>query len=187
MTMQDVLDFWFGDNPQALQNDRWFCGQDTMDVLMATRFGPIVDIALVGLLDSWTATAEGTLALVIVLDQFTRNIHRGTPRAFAGDAKARFIADKAIKAFADRELTPIQRVFLYLPFEHSEDMEDQDRSARLFGGLASYPHLQESVTAAYQHRSVIAQFDRFPHRNVILGRTSTNAELAYLAVPNRGF
>jgi uncharacterized protein (DUF924 family) len=183
VTTRDVLDFWFGDDPQALQTDRWFRGQDTMDVLMETRFGPTLNIALAGLLDSWAATAEGALALVIVLDQFTRNIHRGTPRAFSGDAKARSIADASIRAFADRELTPVQRVFLYLPFEHSEDMEHQDRSARLFGGLASHPHLQESVTAAYQHRSVIAQFGRFPHRNAILGRKSTKAELAFLAIP----
>jgi uncharacterized protein (DUF924 family) len=187
VTTRDVLDFWFGDDPNALQNDRWFRGQDTMDVLMETKFGPTLDIALTGLLDSWAGTAEGALALVIVLDQFSRNIHRGTPRAFAGDTKARAIADAAIRAFKDRDLTPVQRVFLYLPFEHSEDMEHQDRSARLFGGLASHPQLQEAVTAAYQHRSVIAQFGRFPHRNAILGRKSTKAELAYLKIPGSGF
>eukprot|EP01037_Dinobryon_pediforme_P008890 gene8890-8979_t len=187
LTVRDVLNFWFGDDPNEFQSDRWFRGQDTMDAVMETQFGPTLEIALTGLLDSWAATAEGALALVIVLDQFSRNIHRGTPRAFAGDPKARTIADAAIKAFDDRELTPVQRVFLYLPFEHSEDLEDQDRSARLFGSLAGYPNLQETVTSAYQHRSVIAQFGRFPHRNAILGRKSTRAELAYLAKPGSGF
>lgn len=158
-----------------------------MDAIMQTQFGATLDIALTGLLDSWATTPDGALALVIVLDQFTRNIHRGTPRAFAGDAKARSIAAAAIKTFADRTLTPVQRVFLYLPFEHSEDLEDQDRSARLFGGLAAFPHLEECVTSAYQYRSVIAQFGRFPHRNAILGRKSTRAELAFLATPGSGF
>lgn len=187
MTTRDVLDFWFGDDPNFWQQDRWFRGQDTMDALMETQFAPTLDIALTGLLDSWASTPEGALALVIVLDQFSRNIHRGTPRAFAGDARARGVADAAIKAFADRALTPVQRVFLYLPFEHSEDMEDQDRSARLFGSLAGYPHLEECVKSAYQHRSVIAQFGRFPHRNAILGRKSSRAELSYLTTPGSGF
>lgn len=187
MTTRDVLDFWFGDDPQAWQPDRWFRGQYTMDGVIQTQFRATLDIALTGLLDSWATTPDGALALVIVLDQFSRNIHRGTPRAFAGDAKARSIADAAIKAFADRAVTPVQRVFLYLPFEHSEDLEDQDRSARLFGSLAAYPTLEECVTSAYQHRSVIAQFGRFPHRNAILRRKSTKAERAYLATPGSGF
>ena len=187
MTTRDVLDFWFGDDPQEWQPDRWFRGQYTMDEVIQTQFSATLDIALAGLLDSWATTPDGALALVIVLDQFTRNIHRGTPRAFAGDSKARGIADAAIKAFVDRTLTPVQRVFLYLPFEHSEDLEDQDRSARFFGSLAAYPPLEECVTSAYQHRSVIAQFGRFPHRNAILGRKSTRAELAYLATPGSGF
>ena len=186
MTVRDVIDFWFGDDPNAWQDNRWFRGQDTLDVLMQTRFSGIVDLALAGLLDSWATNAEGALALVIVLDQFPRNIRRGTPRAFAGDVRARKLAGAAIAAFQDRELTPVQRVFLYLPFEHSEDMEDQDRSARLFSPLAQYPHLKECVVYAYQHRSVIAQFGRFPHRNAILGRESTPAELSYLATANSG-
>jgi uncharacterized protein (DUF924 family) len=187
LTVRDVLDFWFGDDPNAWQGNRWFRGQDTMDALMQARFSGIVDLALTGLLNSWATDAEGTLALVLVLDQFTRNIHRGTPRAFAGDYRARRLADIAITTFQDHELTPTQRVFLYLPFEHSEDLEDQDRSARLFSPLAQYPHLQDCVAYAYEHRSVIAQFGRFPHRNAILGRQSTPAELAYLATANSGF
>jgi uncharacterized protein (DUF924 family) len=187
MTTRDVLDFWFGDDPYQFQSDRWFRGTPAMDDAITTEFGSTLDIAMTGLLDSWTATAEGTLALVIVLDQFSRNIHRGTPRAFAGDHMARHIADAAILSFMDRELTPVQRVFLYLPFEHSEDLEDQDRSARLFGSLAAFSNMQECIHSAYQHRSVIAQFGRFPHRNAILGRRSTPAELAYLAKPESGF
>ena len=181
MTVRDVIDFWFGDDPNQFQGNRWFRGQDTMDVLMQTRFSGIVDLALAGLLDSWATNAEGALALVLVLDQFPRNIYRGTPRAFAGDIRARKLSEATIAAFQDRELTPVQRVFLYLPFEHSEDLEDQDRSARLFSPLAQFPHLKECVVYAYEHRSVIAQFGRFPHRNAILGRESTPAELAFLA------
>lgn len=181
MTVRDVLDFWFEDDPTVWRPDRWFRGQDTMDALMETRFASTLSVALAGFFDDWANTAEGALALVLVLDQFPRNIHRGTPRAFIGDAKARKVADAAISLFRDRALSPVQRVFLYLPFEHSEDMEDQDRSARLFDRLAAHPILAECVTSAYAHRSVIAQFGRFPHRNAILGRESTQAELAYLA------
>ena len=187
MTATDVLDFWFGPDPNLWQRDRWFRGQDTMDALMDTRFSPTLDLALAGLLDSWPSTPEGALALVIVLDQFPRNIHRGTPRAFAGDRKARRVADVAIAGFQDRALTPVQRVFLYLPFEHSEDMEDQDRSARLFDRLSGHATLSECVTSAYEHRSVIAQFGRFPHRNAILGRQSTQAERHFLDTQGRGF
>lgn len=187
MTVREVLDFWFDDDPTVFRQQRWFQGQDTLDALMKTRFAGTLNVALSGLFDRWAQSAEGALALVIVLDQFSRNIHRGTPRAFAGDEKARRIARGAIESFQDRALTPVQRVFLYLPFEHSEDMEDQDRSARLFSPLAVYPQLAECVTSAYAHRSVIAQFGRFPHRNAILGRESTPAELVYLATPGSGF
>lgn len=186
MTVRDVLDFWFEDDATVLRSDRWFRGQDTMDALMETRFRGTLDVALAGLFDSWAATAEGALALVILLDQFTRNIHRGTPRAFSGDARARQVAHAAIGGFMDRALTPVQRIFLYLPFEHSEDMEDQDRSARLFSRLSGEPHLAEAVVAAYEHRSVIAQFGRFPHRNAILGRASTPAELSFLGTLREG-
>jgi uncharacterized protein (DUF924 family) len=186
MTVRDVIDFWFGDDPHAWHPTRWFRGQDSMDAVMQTQFTGAVNLAKAGFLDTWANTPEGTLALVLLLDQFPRNIHRGTTRAFAGDPLARKHADTAINAFWDRELTPTQRVFLYLPFEHSEDLEDQDRSARLFSPLAQYPHLSECVVEAYRHRSVIAQFGRFPHRNAILGRESTQAELAYLATATSG-
>ncbi len=180
MTTSDVLEFWFGDDPGAWQRDRWFTADPSFDRVIATQFGPTLKLAMTGMLDGWANTAEGALALIIVLDQFSRNIHRGTPRAFAADARARRVADGAIKAFFDRGLTPVQRVFLYLPFEHSEDLEDQDRSAKLYGGLAGLG-IDECITSAYQHRSVIAQFGRFPHRNAILGRESTEAERVYLA------
>ncbi len=180
MTTSDVLEFWFSDDPNAWQQERWFTADPAFDRIVATQFGPTLQLAVTGMLDGWASTAEGALALTIVLDQFSRNIHRGTPRAFAADARARKVADAAIKAFFDRGLTPVQRVFLYLPFEHSEDLEDQDRSARLFGGLAGHG-IDDAITYAYQHRSVIAQFGRFPHRNAILGRESTEAELTYLS------
>lgn len=180
MTTSDVLEFWFGDDPNAWQQERWFGTDATFDRIITIQFGATLQLAVTGMLDGWTASAEGALALVIVLDQFSRNIHRDTPRAFAADNQARRAAAAAIKAFHDRSLTPVQRVFLYLPFEHSEDLEDQDRSARLFGSLAGHG-IDECITYAYQHRSVIAQFGRFPHRNAILGRASTEAERVYLA------
>ncbi len=119
MTARDVLDFWFGDDPNEWQVTRWFRGTTQMDAEIASRFKSTLDLAEGGLLDSWASTAEGALALVIVLDQFPRNIYRATPRAFASDPQARQMADTAIGHFHDRELTPVQRVFLYLPFEHS--------------------------------------------------------------------
>ena len=183
MTTSDVLEFWFGDDPNQWQEDRWFKADPSFDRIVATQFGPTLQLAYTGMLDGWAKTAEGALALTIVLDQFPRNIHRGTPRAFEADARARRVADAAIKSFFDRGLTPVQRVFLYMPFEHSEDLEDQDRSAKLFGSLAGHG-IDDCITYAYQHRSVIAQFGRFPHRNAILGRESTEAELVYLATLN---
>ena len=127
--------------------------------------------------------AEGALALAILLDQFPRNIYRGTPRAFAADAKARDAARNALAAGHDQAVAPFMRAFLYLPFEHSEDMADQDRSVALFRALGDEKYLGFAIG----HRDVIARFGRFPHRNEILGRRSTPDELAYLRQPGAGF
>ena len=181
MTVHDVIDFWFEGDPNVFRKGRWFRGTEQLDKLMTDRFAATLNLATSGLFDSWAATAEGALALVIVLDQFSRNIHRGTPRAYAADRQARQVTTAAIAAFHDRRLTPVQRVFLYLPFEHSEDLEDQDRSARLFNLLSAEPALGDCIVEAYEHRSVIAQFGRFPFRNAILGRVSSAAELGYMA------
>jgi uncharacterized protein (DUF924 family) len=180
MTDEDVLAFWFEGDPNQWRK-RWFEADEKFDAEIAERFGLALDAARDGALDRWASTADGTLALVIVLDQFGRNIHRGSMLAYAGDAHARRIARSAVTGGADRHLTPVQRVFLYLPFEHSEDRADQDLSVELFDRLAGTPELTDAVAYAHRARETFRRFGRFPHRNVILGRTSTPEEAAFLA------
>lgn len=187
MKPNDILTFWFEGDP-ALFRDKWFKSDTTFDAACRDMFGAALDAARAGAFDSWTATPRGTLALVILLDQFSRNIHRGTPAAFAADPKAREIAGAAVERGHDHELAPNERIFLYLPFEHSEDLADQDRSVRLFEGLrGTYEGTDRAVDYAERHRDVIRRFGRFPHRNACLGRASTDDELAYLAEPGSGF
>ena len=182
----DVLEVWFGADPHLWQPEKWFVRDDTFDTLCRDRFADAIDPVIAGALDPWAATPEGALALVILLDQIPRNIHRATPRAFAGDARARDVAHQAIAAGHDEALTPAQRVFLYMPFQHSEDAADQDLSVRLFETLRGTPAGQ-AVPYAHSHRGVILRFGRFPHRNAMLGRASTEAELAFFAEPDSPF
>jgi uncharacterized protein (DUF924 family) len=185
---RDVLDFWFEGDPDAFREERWFGTSDTFDAECRDRFGLTARAALDGALDAWTYSPEGSLALVLALDQFPRNIHRGSHLAFAGDAHARRVADGAVRGGADRFLTPVQRIFLYLPFEHSEDMQDQDHSVALFDALAlEAPHLAECRKAAQRHRGAIRRFGRFPHRNAALGRTTTPEEAAWMDGPDSLF
>ncbi len=180
----EILAFWFGDNPSE-RRAVWFRKDDAFDAACA-RFAPAAAAAREGAYDHWAGTAEGALALVILLDQLSRNLHRGSALAFAADAKARQVASAAIDRGFDRLLTSVQRMFVYLPFEHSEDLADQDRSVALFEAIR--PALGDStVDYAVRHRDVIARFGRFPHRNAVLGRTNTLAEEAYLAEPGAGF
>jgi uncharacterized protein (DUF924 family) len=185
MTADDVLDFWFQGDPAAWRQQRWFVRDDTFDADIRARFALAVESARDGALDRWATTAPGALALVITLDQFPRNIHRGSHLAFAGDAHARRIARAALPWAGS--LTAVQRVFLYLPFEHSEDLADQDRSVALFETLRGEGEVESTINYAHRHRDVIARFGRFPHRNAALGRASTSAEEAYLAQPGAGF
>ena len=187
MNAPDILDFWFEGDPAICRQERWFTRDDLFDAAIRARFALAVEAAQDGALDPWAATPEGALALVLVLDQFPRNIHRGTHLAFAGDAHARRIARAALAAAADADLTPVQRVFLYLPFEHAEEMADQDLSVRLFETLRGLGAVESTIPYAHRHREVIARFGRFPHRNAALGRASTPAEEAYLAEPGAGF
>jgi uncharacterized protein (DUF924 family) len=144
-----------------------------------------------GRLDAWSDSPPGALALAILLDQFPRNLHRGTAQAFAADAKAQEVARRAVLARRfDLALAPTARIFLYLPFEHGEAMADQDLSVALFEGLRDRPAHRApggTIDYAWRHREVIARFGRFPHRNAALGRESTPAERAWLAVPGNGF
>ncbi len=180
-TMETVLDFWFADDPNLLRLDPWFRKSDSFDADIAARFSLAVQAAQDGGLDQWAHSPQGALALLIVLDQFPRNIHRGSPRAFAGDARARDIARVALAGGIEAALTPVQRVFVYLPFEHAEGMVDQDASVQLFAGLPPTSWRDGAVASAEQHREVIRRFGRFPNRNLALGRANTEEETAFLA------
>lgn len=187
--MDDILGFWFGGDRTTFQ-PRWFQRDDAFDAEIRSRFGALLAPAGAGELDHWATTPHGALALCILLDQFPRNLHRGTPAAFALDPKARAIARQAVlQDRLDLALTTTERCFLYLPFEHSEVMADQDLSVALFEGLRDDPvHVAPggSIDYAWRHRAVIVRFGRFPHRNAALGRTDTPAEAAFLATPGAG-
>jgi uncharacterized protein (DUF924 family) len=187
LTSDDVLQFWFDGDPNLFRRELWFLQNDAFDTLCRDRFATTVQAALDGTLDPWADTPAGTLALLIALDQLPRNIHRGTYMAFAGDAHARRVARGTVDGGAHAHLTPVQRVFLYLPFEHSEDPADQDLSVRLFEALGGEPQLAGCVDYAHRHRDVIRRFGRFPHRNAALGRANTVEEQAYLAEHVSGF
>ena len=181
---EDILVFWFAGDPSA-HRPAWFQKDPDFDA-GCTRFADALAAAKRGDYDSWAETPRGALALLILLDQLSRNLHRGSAEAFAADAKARGVARAAIARGFDAGLTPPERMFLYLPFEHSEDMADQNESVRLFETLRDALG-DNTVSYAHRHRDVIQRFGRFPHRNAVLGRISTAAELAYLAEPGSGF
>lgn len=179
----DVLHFWFADGPDTWR-DAWFKPDAAFDAAIAATFAPTLDDAASGRLDAWGASAPGALALSIVLDQFPRNLFRGTARAFATDAAALLVARQAVARRHDLALAPMQRAFLYLPFEHSEAMADQDLCVALFEGLRDDPRLSApngAIDYAWRHRAVIKQYGRYPHRNAALGRESKAAEIAWLA------
>ena len=188
---QDVIDFWFGasGSPEhGTQRKAWFAKDAAFDRTIVERFGATIERALRGELDAWTATPEGGLARIVVLDQFTRNAFRGDRRAFAGDAQALAAASAMVGSRQDESLAPVMRAFAYLPFEHAEGLAMQDEAVRLFTRLvASAPNLQSMLDYAHKHREVIERFGRFPHRNAILGRRSTAEEEAYLKTPGTGF
>lgn len=183
-TQADILDFWFAGDASA-RRAVWFQKNDDFDA-GCRAFTDAHNAAKRGELDRWAETADGALALLILLDQLSRNLHRGSPEAFAADPKARSIASAAIAKDLDRGLTPVQRMFVYLPFEHSEALADQDRSVALFETLRGDLG-DDTVDYAARHRDAIHRFGRFPHRNAVLGRTNTPAEEAYLAEPGAGF
>jgi uncharacterized protein (DUF924 family) len=186
VTPVEILEFWFGSPPHATR-DVWFRNDPAFDAAIQERFGAAEAAALSGEFTTWDATPRGSLAHVILLDQFTRNIHRGTPLAFAGDAQALAIATQAIARGFDCELDRFERWFLYLPFEHSEDAAMQQRSLALFGQLAEETGDHTPLEWAEKHADVIRRFGRYPHRNTILGRASTTEERAFLAQPDSSF
>ena len=180
-----ILDFWFGDGTTA--RDEWFRKDPAFDDAIRERFGAAVEAAVGGAFAAWTGEPRGALALVLLLDQFTRNIHRGTSRMFAGDARALKVAESAVAAGFDDLLSPYERSFLYLPFEHAEAPAAQERSLELFARLAAETGLQSPLEWAAKHADVIRRFGRYPHRNDMLGRASTAEEIAFLAGPGSRF
>jgi uncharacterized protein (DUF924 family) len=182
-----VLDFWFGAPPLAARA-AWFRKDAAFDAAIRARFGGLVEEALAGGLADWGATAPTALARIVVLDQFTRNVLRDTPRAFAGDARALAAAREVVARGMDRSLAAVQRWFVYLPFEHAEDRAAQAESMRLFGQLAADDaSMADALEWARRHQEVIERFGRFPHRNEVLGRASTPAEIEFLAQPGSRF
>ena len=181
----DVLGFWFGapDSPEFGRNRRqWFEKSDAFDGLCRERFLATHDAATAGRLDGWADRPLAALALVVTLDQFPRNMFRGTARAFASDSLALAVARETIAREFDRLLSPVERSFVYLPFEHAEDLAAQRRSLALFHALDG-----EQVEYARRHYEIIARYGRFPHRNAILGRPSTAEEIEFLKQPGSSF
>jgi len=186
---REVLDFWFAPDapapvisePTAFPTrDWWFRKDAAFDRRIRERFGVPIAQALAGGLGEWSGTPRGALARVLLLDQFTRNAFRDTPDAFAGDARALATARDAVAREYDRTLAPVERWFLYMPFEHSEALQDQEHSVALFRALAQDTGFADPVDWAEKHANVVRRFGRFPHRNAILGRASTAEELAFL-------
>ncbi len=183
---QNILAFWFGPPPRAAR-DNWFRKDAVFDATIGARFGTAVDAALAGAYRDWVAAPQGALARVLLLDQFTRNMFRGTPKAFAGDPEALAMATAAVDAGRDRELDPWERWFLYLPFEHAEDVAAQARSIALCTRLRDDADLGAPLEWAEKHAAIVRRFGRYPHRNAILGRESTPEEIAFLREPGSRF
>jgi uncharacterized protein (DUF924 family) len=179
-TIDEVLTFWFGDaelETQGEYREHWFKKNAEFDTEIAARFGVEVEAAAAGAFDTWAATAAGSLALCILLDQFPRNLYRGTAKAFATDAKARNVAAHALDRCQDQAMAPVKGAFLYLPFEHGESLADQQQSVELFRALGN----ESQYRYALEHYYVISRFGRFPTRNKALGRADTPEETAFIA------
>ncbi|MCS3832181.1 uncharacterized protein (DUF924 family) [Aeromonas veronii] len=196
---QPLLALWFGDEADDVlratrQAPLWWGKNSKTDALLASRFGELAEAAAKGSLAHWADLPSGRLALILLLDQLPRNIRRGTPAAFAQDPLARDLCLKGLSIGADKSLSPLERVFFYLPLEHAESREQQARSVALFEALAA----EQAGTPAQatfagfadfarRHQVIIERFGRFPHRNDILGRTSTPEEAVFLQQPGSGF
>lgn len=195
---QDLLHWWFGqgETVPAIVGEKhrlWFGYRPEQDRQARERFGDLCEQALDGGLQEWVRCERGWLALILLLDQLPRMIHRGTPRAFAGDPRARQLVRDGMAQGRDRQLAPIERVFVYLVLEHAEQLDDQELAVVRFTALRDQaaaedrPAFDDFLDYAERHHAVIARFGRFPHRNAILGRASSDAEQAYLAQPGAGF
>ncbi len=175
----DVLTFWF----EELTPQQWFTGGEEVDRLIATRFSLLHQQAALGELHSWRNSAQGRLAEVIVLDQFSRNLHRGHAMSFACDGMALVLAQEAIAMGLDQELSAQQRTFLYMPYMHSESLSIHEQAVALFQANGNELNLDFEL----RHKAIIERFGRYPHRNTILGRPSTPDELTFLKEPGSSF
>lgn len=186
----EVLEYWFGGEDA---HKRWFGGGEAVDREIRGRFGPLLEAASRGELEGWTATPRGRLAAIVILDQFSRNLFRDSPRGFVQDPLALRYTLEGIDLGHDRQLAPLERVFHYLPLEHSEDRAIQKLSLEKFGALVEEapPDLKKSMEDfqryAVAHARIIEAWGRYPHRNEILGRMSTPEELEFLKTPGSSF
>jgi len=171
---REIVDFWFSNQVKAL----WFKPTSEFDAQLREKYATRMQAACAGELRDWADTAQGALALIILLDQLPRNVHRGEPASFASDAQALAIAGQSLEAGFDTQVDAEQRPFFYLPFMHSEQLADQERCVELCEAM----HSEEHARYARLHRDLIARFGRFPHRNRILDRASSDAEIEYLAL-----
>jgi uncharacterized protein (DUF924 family) len=186
--VQEVLAFWFGEGKERGQSrTQWFRKDPAFDEEIRARFLAVYDRAVAGEFEAWTQHAAGCLALVVVLDQFPRNLFRGNRRAFEADAMARKVTRLALAREFDRTLRPVERMFIYLPFEHSEHLPDQELCLRLMKELSGFRETREMHVWAEKHLAIIRRFGRFPHRNAALGRSSTAEESEFLKQPGSGF
>ncbi|HEX7053921.1 MAG TPA: DUF924 family protein [Burkholderiales bacterium] len=185
---REVLAFWFGTGDDyGRRHKRWFEKDAAFDEEIRRRYSALVEALLAGRHRDWLDEPRACLARVVALDQFPRQIHRGSARAFAADALALEAARHAVARRYDADLLPVERLFLYLPFEHSESLEDQERACELMRPLARFAETEDALRYAEAHRAVIARFGRFPHRNAALGRPSSAEEIEFLRQPGSAF
>jgi uncharacterized protein (DUF924 family) len=187
-TAADALLFWFGPPAErGKRHKRWFVKSDAFDREIRERFLPLYEQAAAGKLAHLKENAADCLSLIVLLDQFPRNMFRGTPRVFATDPLALETARHAVARGFDRTMLPVERMFVYLPFEHSEALADQMKSCELAKPLDAFSETNDVYRYAVLHHDIIERFGRFPHRNAILGRTSTPEELEFLKGPGSSF
>lgn len=188
--VEAILGFWFGepgDPEYGKSRKQWFVKNPDFDEEVRSQFLSDYEMAAQGLLDRWQENSESCLALILLLDQFPRNLFRGTPQAFATDSRAIAAAQHAITEGFDKQMLPVQRWFFYLPFEHSENLEHQRQCVALFEQLKDDPESASPIDYADRHLQVIERFGRFPHRNTILGRENTPEEEEFLKQPGSSF
>jgi uncharacterized protein (DUF924 family) len=182
----EVLKFWFGEGVDyGKAHQRWFQKDPSFDAEVSRRFSHVHDEQMQS--RDWLATPQECLARIIVLDQFPRHLYRGTARAFSSDGLALESARRLLDAGWDRDMLPVERMFAYLPLQHSESIEDQERSCALYERLKDFPQAADSHRYALAHRDIIRRFGRFPHRNAALGRPSTREEIEFLRQPGSSF